>query len=345
MTQKAATVSDWHRLFDAAIKLKTLAPWEWMSDEDLFGVQNPETGEIGYCCIMGSLGEHFALGVYLGTTGLAGYKFILENSQQYPSQELMHVQKCLMASFEDRDYLSTKERELIKRLGYRFRGRQAWPKFQRFDPGFYPWYLEKSDVKFLAIAIEQTLEVSQRFREDPSLLKTSDENTYFVRVSQKQGGKLHWEDQWRSPDPLSVPEPKPAQYDKSRLAKIKKRVLRSGGFVEYDYFYMPMPVQDHPSIRPYFPVAHLFVDNKSGLILHSQVEKSIPEPDELVRIFLDYIESFQQIPAMVLVHRSSIHNILQPIAQQLEFELIYTEWLTMMAEAREGMFKFWDKNF
>jgi len=40
--------------------------WEWMDERDIFGVENPETGEIAYCSFMGALGEVFALNAYLG---------------------------------------------------------------------------------------------------------------------------------------------------------------------------------------------------------------------------------------------------------------------------------------
>ena len=35
------TIQDWKNLFDAALKFKKIAPWQWMWDSDIFGVQNP----------------------------------------------------------------------------------------------------------------------------------------------------------------------------------------------------------------------------------------------------------------------------------------------------------------
>jgi len=32
-------------LYDLAIRLKELAPWRWMEETDLIGIENPETGE------------------------------------------------------------------------------------------------------------------------------------------------------------------------------------------------------------------------------------------------------------------------------------------------------------
>ncbi len=113
MSEKHPSISQWRNLYNAAIEFRKLAPWEWMYDSDLFGVINPENGETGYCCIMGNLGEHYALGVYLGAEGLEGYREMQEGDYFSNPLEMIHLQKCLMASFENREYLS-KVRDLYR---------------------------------------------------------------------------------------------------------------------------------------------------------------------------------------------------------------------------------------
>ena len=87
MGETLPSSQEWQALFAAAGEFYKLRPWEWMEDSELFGVLNPETGEIGYCCVMGNLGELLALGVYLGTDGLETYLMMqsgeLEETTQF----------------------------------------------------------------------------------------------------------------------------------------------------------------------------------------------------------------------------------------------------------------------
>lgn len=66
-------LKDWKELYKASIEFKNIDAWNWMDDTNIFGVQNPANGEIGYCCILGNLGEVFGLVAYTGTKGLEGY--------------------------------------------------------------------------------------------------------------------------------------------------------------------------------------------------------------------------------------------------------------------------------
>src|SRR5437773_9231029 len=189
------SLEEWRELYEAAIAFHDAAPWQWMWDSDQFGVQDPESGEIGYCCVMGRLGEHYALAVYNGSEGLAGLWRMREagpRAYRDPA-EVLSWQNCLMASFEDRSMLNKRDLDTIKALGLKFRGRNAWPQFRSYRPGYAPWYLTTPEARFLTLCLRQAMEVATRFREQPDLLpEVGPQGPYLVRVPEKQGDQWVW---------------------------------------------------------------------------------------------------------------------------------------------------------
>ncbi len=65
-----------------------------------------------------------------------------------------------MCSFEDRDLLSNEDRKQIKDLGLAFRGKNAWPVFRQYEPGYNPWFINDEECIFLTHALRQTLFVA-----------------------------------------------------------------------------------------------------------------------------------------------------------------------------------------
>jgi hypothetical protein len=37
------SLKEWRTLYEAAIRVKKIAPWDWMDETDIFGVQNGKT--------------------------------------------------------------------------------------------------------------------------------------------------------------------------------------------------------------------------------------------------------------------------------------------------------------
>lgn len=52
------TNEQWRRLYEAAVRVKELSPWGWMTEGDVFGVRDPKTEKIGFVSVTGMLGEH-----------------------------------------------------------------------------------------------------------------------------------------------------------------------------------------------------------------------------------------------------------------------------------------------
>ena len=140
-----------------------------MDDSDIFGVRDPETGVVNFCCIMGQAGEHYALAVYLGDEGLKGYLQIATGVIDQENMDALHAQKCLMVSFQDKSYLMEEDRLIIKQLGLKFRDKNSWPLFRDYTPGFMPWLLDESQVRLLITATEQAIEVALHFQNNTDL--------------------------------------------------------------------------------------------------------------------------------------------------------------------------------
>lgn len=178
-------------LYQAASAFKKAEPWKGLSDSDLIGVENPEDKTIGYCSVMGRIGQHYALGVYLGEKGLAGFFELLEKAAGTPYHQALHYQDCLMCSFEDREQLDKADRAQIKALGLSFRGRNAWPMFRRYEPGYLPWFINQAECIFLTHALRQTLIAAEEINEEKWDIDFEQGET-ILRRSREKNGELQW---------------------------------------------------------------------------------------------------------------------------------------------------------
>ena len=338
MAENAPTLKEWRKLYKAAIRVKEIAPWEWMTEEDIFGVQNPETDELGFVSVMGMLGEHYAIALYLGPRGLYGL-LDLEDAGPSASPESVLEIPQLQASFEDRNTLHNKDRETIKKLGLKFRGRQAWAMFRSLRPGFFPWFLEREEARFLTYALEQVPDVALRFEEDPSLLEPPDDESYLVRVPLREDDTLYWEDRI-----ISVPPPEPllvsVSMDAEELEDLK-HLAQTKHKIEMDFFMLPSPVREKGA-RPYFPYVLMTVEPQSGAVLGA--EFLTPEPSLEVmwglvpKNIVHQLTSMAElgiVPREIRVSSRLLAQLLGPLGEELGFNLKTSRTLQSLDFAKQ----------
>ena len=90
------TKGDWLALYQAAIAFQQVSPWEWMDNEGIFAVENPDDGEVGYCSIMGSGGEEFGLGMLVGEEGYTRYQELISGETE-PEEIEDHIMERSIA--------------------------------------------------------------------------------------------------------------------------------------------------------------------------------------------------------------------------------------------------------
>ena len=201
--ETAPTLDAWRRLYALMAQVKEMAPWDWMYESDVFAVQDPENQEFYFVSVMGNLGEHLSIAVYLGVRAYDRLLTFAENAESETGEELLEIAR-LQASFEDRDQLTTQDRNTIKELGLKFRGKMAWPLFRSYRAGFAPWLLEAHEARILTLALEQLLDVAPRFG-DEEIDFPEESGVFLTRIQAADG---NWQERI-----VSIPPAEPESVD------------------------------------------------------------------------------------------------------------------------------------
>lgn len=342
------SLEEWRELYQVALAFKQIEPWNWMTDSDVFGVKNPETGEIGYCSVFGCLGELFALNVYLGTDGLEGYNKVARG--QIKDDKLIFTQRTLMASFEDSKYAQKEDKEIINQLKFNFRGRNSYPLFRSYRPGFFPWFLTADEARFLTLALKQANELVLRFRDDRDLLISPPREYYLVRVYDSKGGKGSWRDEWLKPEPIIQEEIIIPKIDFGRIAIIRddinKNEIKPAGVWEIDYFFTTSAVKVKNNPRPFYPKSIMFAHHDSYLILHYQMfDNPAASLEEFADEFLGFLKKNKIYPQTVLVKKKDLYGGLKDICSVLNIKLEQAGRLKSIISASNSMKNFLNGHF
>lgn len=334
------TQSDWSKLYAVAMQIKKLAPWEWMSEEQIFGVQDPETEEIGFVSVMGQLGEHYSIAVYQGSKGLYGLDNFQMLGPQAQAEDLLAIPH-LQASFEDRGELTKQDRNVIKELGLKFRGRNEWPLFRSYRPGYFPWYLNAQEARFLSSVLEQVLEMLPRIEHEPTMLDPEDlddEMRFLVRTPTEDAGKLTWQEHF-----ITVPPPEseaiPIAINTADLEALKR--LKSGGMqLEVDLFVIPAQI-DSKGSRPSLLYMLLVVERESGMVLGHDLLTADPTLSvmygQVPQAFIEILSNYETVPSVVWARSELVYQLLSILGQELGFQTQYSAELPALDEARAFM--------
>jgi hypothetical protein len=347
MKRNQAQPGEWGRLFEAALRIKQMAPWDWMDETHIFGVQDPASGEIGFVSVMGALGEHIAVSVYQGSAALVRFMHLQETPeeviQEYPEMLLDIPQ--LQASFEDRDALDDWDRQLIRNLGLKFRGRNAWPKFQSFRPGHMPWRLEPDEARVLALTLEQLAQVAPRARTDRSLLDCDRPGAFFVRTRSPAGEEAEvWQDRIVQVPPPELP-PIPLAWDPQDVKRLK-RVPAGKDTIEADFFLVPAVI-GKKSERPACAYALLVLHSQSNMILGAeiiQIQDTLEQMwGRIPGLLLSRLANEGMRPREIRVQQRLLQNVLPPVFKELGTKVALKPFLKKLQAAKNEMLAFMEK--
>ena len=325
-------------LFDLSTQVKDLKPWRWMEETDLIGIENPETGEIGFISVMGRLGEHEAIALYLGAEGLYGFIDLHtdESATAHRALEIRHVQ----AAFSERKYLEKEDRNLIKQLGLKFKG-GAWPMFRSYRPGYLPWFVTLDEARFLIHALSQIIAVAKSVRDEAQPFHPTgrvEKDGYLMRVARKEGSALIWEDQvWRIPRPTH--ELVVIPIDNATLERLKL-LPQTKLEMEADLILVPARIGKSGQ-RPLGLYLFMIADRDSGFIFGNEMmtaEDSLTAMHaRLPNLLALMLVRAEIMPQKLLVRSELLRTRLRSSTQALNIELRHADELPSIDEAARCM--------
>lgn len=156
-------------LIAVALQFRAQKLWETLDDSMIFAVRLPDE-DIAYCCVMGHGGEHYALGVYKGVTGLATYMSTVNHAVDADPFEAFLTYDCLNCDFENasQSNLSPQQKKLIKTVAaernIKMCRSKAYPEFIRYNLGLIRTELNETEMADLEMALRAGIEVASRVK-------------------------------------------------------------------------------------------------------------------------------------------------------------------------------------
>ncbi|WP_052404806.1 plasmid pRiA4b ORF-3 family protein [Bacillus rubiinfantis] len=328
------THPDWDRLVEIAEEYKQLKPWQWLDDNQIIAVEDPVTKEYVYCSVMGGGGMEYGLAAYIGERGLQFLNGLLMQSSFDEKDYLM--QRSLLMSFSNREELSDEDYQILKKAGRSYRGKNQWPLFRSYRPGYYPWVLDAEEVRLLSLVIEQVIEVSIAAKKDSKLIPAFTSHTAARVIDEKSNKWKTVQLQLHDQESLIKLEDSSLVINEVELQELKKSLKFYNIPLEFDGDYILAPIQENRNERPYLPTLVLGVERKNGLIVYNEMLANGDTAEASQNAFIGLIKQLNRIPREVWV-KAEMASYIKPIAKKLQIKLLVVETLPLLEHARKEM--------
>ena len=277
--RKEASIEQWKTLYEAGTRIKELKPWEKFWDMDLVDVRYGDEEKTIFFSILGRGGDCYGIAVYEGYEGLNSFLMLtMQERMNLTPEYAMFNQKNLTCYWGNRDELSSKQRGIIKELGYTFRGKNQWLYFMSYEPGYYPYNMDEEEVLRMSEYL-QDLELALRYYGETGMQVDFESGNMFLLSFGKDKKTWHFGEE---PLPFTA-----FQFgnlmitDKDLLSDLKK-TSKCNAVLEADVSVLEALVTDKKYARPVNPALALLGDANSGTII--KFEMLGPEDDAIVML-------------------------------------------------------------
>ncbi len=322
----------WLKLYECAAHIGALDPWEIFGEADKFAYMWKAKEKTFYFSFIAESAGRFGIACYDGEVNYARARKRLNarNNKQEPTFMLQDAYICLWGNRED---LSKPTYELIRELGFSFRGKGAWLYFQRYETGYEPVLPSERDLDLMTEAFGNLYMMVRAVREgsvDPQF----DRGVTLTRWYDPED-KLYYT------HPFQVPEPEAPRteitFQPDPLFDDLLKTPRGHSVWELDWSYMPTLVKDGD--RWVFPHIVLCVDQDSGLVLFHEM---LDLKGNIVNAVADDLcTTMAELgrPASIALCDDDLKAIVEDLCRKTRVKLTFKKRLPALKAARDELLK------
>lgn len=315
-----ATIEEWKNLYESATRIQKLRPWDYLWDMDIVGIQTGSQPENTiFYSILGKGGYGHGITVYEGYHAFNSFMMLaMQESMNLSVEYAMFNQQCLSLYWGNREELSAKQRDIVKELGYKYRGKNNWLYFMSYEPGYYPFNLDRDEVLRMTEYLTDFELAFSHFINQNVQIDFGKGNMFSFVFSED---KKQWNFGEKALPFTSYSFSRIVLSDQEELVEYLKSAVKGNAILELDVVPLGASIADKKYDRPANPMLSVIVDATQGIALSCEMNE--PDKDPVIMLankLLDFIGKYG-MPKEVRVANVIIEAGIQEICKYGDIKL------------------------
>lgn len=311
-----------------AAQVREAEPWKQLHDCDIFGIEDPETGEFDIVSVLGSGDEVFSIQVHRPPSALHFWKIALTAPESMTRNFIFENSRIIEAEFVNKRDMEPHDLQLYTTTDTKppGKGRQRWIRFRSYASRIFPQFGSLNDLPALDRGLHLCLRHLESLKEhggagqipDP----VSDSLPVYRLTDGDPGTPSNWTLKlipvdWQSCQPPSKVY-KPTEFEIAQLASYPKQEETW----ELGSVFLPTPVATEEG--PVICVVSAVASHASGAPApapHIDSEPQNKPAQALWNCLAEAVATCGHLPAELRVSSGHAYETLLPLAEQAGIQL------------------------
>jgi len=319
------------QLYRAATSFMLERPWEFLADEELILVDDPESGERCYCCVMGAAGEWIGMYVYQGEESYRMFRKLAEGHKPDP-YGYYEKQKGVSLEIVEARELEAADRVLLKAFNHSLKAGMLAPQFRAVRPGYLPWHVTEGEGRLLLYCL-RAVNVFCATTRDEELDEFWQKKDVYPLVVQGRPDQEYQVSLVAAPSPGPAPVEVP-DLDEERIRRVVSECKKTETILEAEHFFAPGIIGQKNERKMCMHIT-IIADAKSGFIYHTEAGMPGESGAAIVsHALLAAMQAAHFVPAEVRVKETALGTGLAGLGSAVGFEVRTVKKLPAAEEAK-----------